>query len=471
MDDDGEGVHRLARDQNVQLHHGRLPLARQLIVQRRIAAGDGLEAVVEVENDLVERQLVGQQHARARDVFEVQLLAALFLHQLENAADIFFIGENFRRDHRLANRFDVRGIRPARGIVHLHHAAVGQRDVITHAGRGGDQVQFVLALQPLLDDLHVQQAEKAAAEAKAQCDRAFRLEKERRVVEPQFLQRVAQQRVLMRVHGIQTGEDHRLDVFKAGQLRRGRPCVVGDGVADLCIADSLDSGGKKAHLAGEEFADLHRLGHQHAHGFNFKSLPVRHEANALSLAHRALHHAHQHDDAAIGVKPGVEDQRLQRRVGVARGRRQPMDNRFQHIVNALAGLGAHRDGVGRVQPHSLLDSLLGAHDIRRWKINLIDDRNDFQAVVDSQISVGQGLRLHALAGVHHQQRALARGQRPRNLVAEVHVPRRVDQVQLVGVAVVRLVHHAHGVRLDGDAALPLQIHIVQNLCLHLASRH
>ncbi len=35
----------------------------------------------------------------------------------------------------------------------------------------------------------------------------------------------------------------------------------------------------------------------------------------------------------------------------------------------------------------------------------------------------------------------------------------------------RLVHHAHGVGLDGDAALALQVHVVQDLGLHLAPGH
>ena len=44
----------------------------------------------------------------------------------------------------------------------------------------------------------------------------------------------------------------------------------------------------------------------------------------------------------------------------------------------------------------------------------------------------------------------------------------VDEVELVGVAVVGLVHHADGVGLDGDAALALEIHGVEHLGLHLA---
>ena len=91
--------------------------------------------------------------------------------------------------------------------------------------------------------------------------------------------------------------------------------------------------------------------------------------------------------------------------------------------------------------------------------------------MDGEIGVGERLRLNALAGVYHQQRAFARGQRPRDFVAEVHVAGRIDQVELVGVAVARLVHHAHGMGLDGDAALPLQVHIVEDLGLHLAISH
>ncbi len=49
--------------------------------------------------------------------------------------------------------------------------------------------------------------------------------------------------------------------------------------------------------------------------------------------------------------------------------------------------------------------------------------------------------------------------------------RRINQIQLIGVAIMRLVHHAHGVRLDGDAALALEIHGVKNLRLHLAPGH
>ena len=67
--------------------------------------------------------------------------------------------------------------------------------------------------------------------------------------------------------------------------------------------------------------------------------------------------------------------------------------------------------------------------LRARQVDLVDDRDDLEVVLDRQVGVGQRLRLDALRRVDQQQRALAGGQRPRHLVREVDVPRRVDQVE------------------------------------------
>ena len=41
-------------------------------------------------------------------------------------------------------------------------------DLVDHARRGGDEVEVIFAGQPLLDDLQVEEAEEAAAEAEAE---------------------------------------------------------------------------------------------------------------------------------------------------------------------------------------------------------------------------------------------------------------------------------------------------------------
>ncbi len=47
---------------------------------------------------------------------------------------------------------------------------------------------------------------------------------------------------------------------------------------------------------------------------------------------------------------------------------------------------------------------------------------------------------------------------------------RVDEIQLVEIAVVGFVVEPHGVRFDGDAALALEVHGVEHLLHHLALR-
>ena len=143
-----------------------------------------------------------------------------------------------------------------------------------------------------------------------------------------------------------------------------------------------------------------------------------------------------------------------------------MASRISSVPRAF--LRAGQDRARAVEADDVLDLAAGFVGLRAGQVDLVDDRDDLEVAVDGQVRVGQRLRLHALARVHHQQRALARGQRPGDLVGEVHVARRVDQVQDVLLPVVGRVVQADRVGLDGDAALALEVHGVQDLGLHLA---
>ena len=106
--------------------------------------------------------------------------------------------------------------------------------------------------------------------------------------------------------------------------------------------------------------------------------------------------------------------------------------------------------------------------LRAGQIDLVDDRDDLEIVLDREVGVGQRLRFDALRGIDEQQRAFARGERARDLVTEIDVARRVDQVEHVGLAVLGGVVEPHRMRLDRDAALALEIHAVEHLRFHLA---
>ena len=87
-----------------------------------------------------------------------------------------------------------------------------------------------------------------------------------------------------------------------------------------------------------------------------------------------------------------------------------------------------------------------------------------------QVGVRERLRFHALRRVHHQQRAFAGLQAARNFVSKIHVAGRVDQVELIKLPIIGAIIQPHRMRLDGDAALALQIHRVQHLLHHFALR-
>jgi len=316
----------------------------------------------------------------------------------------------------------------------------------------------------------VQQPEKSAAETEPQRRRTLRLEKERGIVQPQLLQGIAQNRVLVGVDGVYAGKDHGLDVFEARQRLDCGTLFVGNRVADLGVGDSLDVRDDESDLTRFEPIDGHRFGRQHAEGLHLEHFSVRPEPNLLSQFQRSLHHAGQHDDAAIRVEPRIEDQGLQVVLRLTFRRWNPFDDRLQHLWNAGAGLRAYGQGVGRIQTYRAFDHFFRANDIGARQVDLVDDGHDFQAVIDRQVGVGERLGFHALRSVHHEKRAFAGSQRTRDFIGEVHVTGRVDQVQLVHLAVVRLIVHPHAMGFDGDAALPLQVHGIEHLLLHFTGR-
>ena len=148
-----------------------------------------------------------------------------------------------------------------------------------------------------------------------------------------------------------------------------------------------------------------------------------------------------------------------------------MDDRLQHQVDAEAGLGRDRHRLRRVEADDVLDLLLDAIGLGGGQIDLVEHRHDLVAGVERVIDVGERLRFDPLAGVDDQQRAFARRQRPRHFVGEVDVAGRVHQVEDVGLAVLGLVFEAHRLRLDGDAALALDVHRIEHLLDHVALGH
>ena len=186
MADEGERVDGLAADEHIELDEIGSPIAGEMVIERSVAARNAFEAIVEIENDFIQRHLVGEHDAGGREIFEIFLNAALLLAKGENAADGFIRGDDHGGENGLFDFDDGSGRRKFCGVVDFHHLAGGGGDAIFDAGRGGDEIDIEFALEAFLDDFHVQKAEKAAAKTEAESHGSLRIVEEGRVVELQL---------------------------------------------------------------------------------------------------------------------------------------------------------------------------------------------------------------------------------------------------------------------------------------------
>jgi hypothetical protein len=145
-----------------------------------------------------------------------------------------------------------------------------------------------------------------------------------------------------------------------------------------------------------------------------------------------------------------------------------VDDSLQNFVDAGALLGASQHGIARVETDDGFDLLADPLGLCGRQIDFVDDRDDFEVVVQGQVGVGEGLRLHALRGINDQQRAFAGLQAARDLIGEIDVTGCIDQVQLILLAVLARIVKPHGMRLDGDAALAFEVHRIEHLLHHFA---
>ena len=374
-------------------------------------------------------------------------------------------------DPRLLHRLDLHRVGVVGRIVQFHRRAVGHLHLVDDRRCRRDEVEIELALQPLLHDLEMQQAQEAATEAETQRRAGLGLEMEGRVVEAELGERLAQRLELGGIGGEETAEHHRHAGLEAGQhLGRGL-AIVGDGVAHLAVGDGLDAGDDEAYFARAQLRHVGGFRREDSDLVEIVRRGGRHHADLQAFLQHTVLHAHQRDDAQVRVVPAVDQQGLQRRLAAALGRRQALHHGLEQVVDAEAALGRDHDGFGCVDADHVLDLLAHTIGIGRRQVDLVQDRDDLVVHFDRVVRVRERLRLDALAGIDHQQRALAGGERTADLIGEVDVAGRVHQVQDVGLAVLGLVVEAHGLRLDGNAALALDIHRIEHLVVELAFAH
>ena len=412
MRDKGQRVHLIAVEQHIDLNEIALAVVDKFIVERRITLGTSLERVEKVINNLTGRHFVVQLDQIGVQILHILKNAAAVLAHRHDVADELLRRHDGRLDIRLASLLDNIRTRIIVRIVAALGRAVGLDDLVDNARQRGDEVKVELAFEPLLNDLHVQHTKKAAAEAEAECDRAFRLKRQRCVIELQFFKCVTQIGILGAVLGVNTAEYHRTCRTIAGQRLRRRIFHTGNGIAHAGVGHLFNRGGKVANLTRTQLLLRRQTKRQHVAALkHLKFCTGGHHFDLHARADLTVKQTHVNDNALVRVVLAVEHECAQRRICIALRRRNISDDTLEHLMN----IDIHFCGnFGRIlcrNADDILDLLLDTRRVCRRQVDLVDDRHDLQTGVNGKIGVAERLRLNTLCRINDQKRTLTRRQR------------------------------------------------------------
>ena len=353
-------------------------------------------------------------------------------------------------------------------IVDRERLAALEDETVLDARRGHDDRLGELALETLLEYLEVEEPEEPAPESLPERLRGVLLVNEGGVVELVALEGVGERIEILRFHRIHGREDDRLDLAETGERRRDGIVLERDRIADPRVAHRLDAGDDVADLPRVELLSLFAVDAEHADLLDAVRRPEGHEAYRVAGPQRAVEDAAADDRAAERIVFRVEHERRERLRRVSRRRRNVARDRLEYLLHAGARLSRGENRLVRVEPELGLDLFLRVLDVGGGGIDLVDDRDDREVVLERRVEVRERLGLHSLRRVDEEQHPFAGGERARDLVGEIDVARRIDQVQDELLARLVRVREAHGLALDRDAALPLDVHRVEHLVVEIA---
>ena len=162
------------------------------------------------------------------------------------------------------------------------------------------------------------------------------------------------------------------------------------------VGDGLYRRGQESNFAHAQLIDGRRTRAIHAEGFHLIIAAGIEEANLHARPNSAINDAKENNHAAIRVVPRVEDQSFERRVWIAFGRRHVPHDRFQHLCDSDASLGAGQNRVVSFQADEVLDLFNGSLRFSTGQVDLIDDRNQLEIIFNRQVSIRQRLGFDAL---------------------------------------------------------------------------
>ncbi len=243
-----------------------------------------------------------------------------------------------------------------------------------------------------------------------------------------------------------------------------------DGIAHLHLLRSLDARYYISHISGRQTVTRLHVELEHTYLVGVILLAGRDKLHEIILTYGAVFNLEIRDDASERIEHRVKYQSLQRSLRVTHRRGDSLNDSLQylgHTDTCLAAGAYHLRRVTSEQVHYLVLHLIRLGTV---EIHLINNRYYLEVIVNGHIEIGDCLGLDTLRSIDYKQRALACSDGARYLIGKVDMPRSVDKIQHIILAVETIVH-LYGVTLDSNAALSLQIHIVKHLGLEILAGH
>ena len=200
--------------------------------------------------------------------------------------------------------------------------------------------------------------------------------------------------------------------------------------------------------------------------FGIVSHPGGHELHFVTRPDGTVYHLEIGYDAPERIEHGIEYESLERSLRITLRSGDAVDDGIQDRRHALPRAGGNLEDFFRAAAQQVGDLVYDDFRLGGIHVYLVQHGDDLEAMVDGQVQVGYGLRLDALGSVHHQQRSFAGSDGTGDLVGKVHVPGSVDEVEHIGLPSASILH-LYGMALYRDAFLPLQVHVVKHLGLHV----
>ena len=171
----------------------------------------------------------------------------------------------------------------------------------------------------------------------------------------QFLERTAQILKIFGLNRVDTGKHHRLDLFESGDGLGTGTRTLGDGIAHLDFGAVFDAGNDISYIARRKRLSGDHVELEHPNLLRIVFFARVHELHMVASLDGAVDDFEIGDDASEGIENGVKNERLQGSIRVALRSRNALDDGFQNVFHAHAGLAAGADNLLAFASEQLYD--------------------------------------------------------------------------------------------------------------------